>query len=232
MFVVTYFRFRKSTIMSVSGCFKCFKCEIEFEDDERNFECDGCSATWHLKCAGITKQEANARDKNNRIRLLCDDCNSTDPINVIANNVKTMMKFIYKIDMNLQKQVITSVNIEDTLTKNTEVIKRIETVINNMKNEVINVGQASTNHSSPTNTCVAVNTVRQSSILPAVVIKPKNDKQTCEATMQKIKQCIGATGMIVRNTQNIRSGGVVLSCANAGETMRMKQLIHDKTGNE
>lgn len=211
---------------------KCFKCEIEFEDDERSFECDGCSATWHLKCAGITKQEANIRDKSNRIRLLCDDCNTTDPIGIIANNVKTMMKFIYKIDMTLQNQVMTSANIEDTLTKNTEEIKRIETVINIMKNEVITVAQANTNHSSPTNTSTTVNMVRQPGILPAVVVKPKNDKQTCEATMQKIKQCIGTSGTIVRNTQNIRSGGVVLSCANAGETMKMKQLICDKTGDE
>lgn len=211
---------------------ECFKCEVEFVEDEKNFECDGCSTTWHLKCAGITKQESNAREKSNRIRLLCDDCNSADPMNVISNNVKTLLKFIYKIDMTLQKQVMASANFEKSISSNTDEIRRIGEQVNMMKNEtpVITVQKENTNHKPTANSFV--NVVRQTSVLPTVVIQPKDNKQTCEATTKIVKECIGTSSMLVRNTQNIRGGGVVLSCANANDTMKMKQIIDSSTGGE
>lgn len=213
---------------------ECYKCKIEFGEEEKYFECDGCSATWHLKCAGVTKQEANARDKSNRIRLLCDECNTTDPINVVANNMKTVLKFVYKMDMTLQQQVVANADFKKTITTHTEEIKRMEEKINMLKCDVpvLTIGNENANRMMPASASTSV--MRRSNILPSVVIRPINNEQTCEATLKKVRECIGATDsdMLVRNTQNIRGGGVVLSCANACDTMKVKQLVYDNAANE
>lgn len=75
----------------------CYTCNIEFGDDEPFFECDSCTTVFHLKCAGITKQEFNAREKSKRMSILCNDCNACDPTNLINRNMNTVLNFLYPV---------------------------------------------------------------------------------------------------------------------------------------
>lgn len=206
----------------------CFKCEGDIEADENYFECDACTTTFHLKCVGVTKQEYNAREKSNRMRLLCDECNLNNPMSIVERNVSTLLKYIHKLDLVLQNQVLAISNNADTM-------KRMEEQINTMRNEIKSISVRDERTNDNTNqrpTAHSFAEVLRSSILPTVVIKPKQDKQKCEATLQRVRENIVGSELLVRDTKNIRGGGIVISCANAADTMKMKQLIDQNIGND
>lgn len=69
------------------------------------------------------------------------------------------------------------------------------------------------------------NVVRNTGIMPAVDIKPKDNKQKFEATLKKLKECMGEAGSLVCDTKSISGCRCVISCANAADTVKVKQLI-------
>lgn len=210
---------------------ECYKCEVEI-DDENYFECDGCTTTFHLKCVGISKQEYNAREKSKRMRLLCDDCNTNSSLSNIERNVATIMKYIHKFDLLFQNRKLEHAKLESTIMHHAGETK---SALQEMRNEIkvitecLNGTIENTNHVSPA--CTNVGAVK-SAILPTVCVKPKNGKQLCEATLQRVKENIVGSEALVRDTQNIRGGGIVISCVNAADTVKMKQLIDSNIGNE
>lgn len=210
------------------GDIVCFKCEGDIEADENYFECDACTTTFHLKCVGVTKQEYNAREKSNRMRLLCDECNLNNPMSIVERNVNTLLKYIHKLDLVLQNQVL-------AISSNAETLKRMEEQMNMMHKEIKTITVREARKSDNTNQMPTTRTfadVLRSSILPTVVIKPKIDNEKCEATLQRVKENIVGSEALVRDTKNIRGGGIVISCANAVDTMKMKQLIDHNIGND
>lgn len=218
----------------------CSTCQLVINDDVNYFECDGCTTTFHLNCGGIKKQEYNAREKSTRIRLLCDECNSNDTLNIAERNIRTLLKFISKFDVTLQEQKLNMNKMELTIASNTEEMRQMKEEISAWRKDAptqfvaLNGGkdreenETMTQRPSPLN----LGNGSCSTILPTVVVKPKNDNQGCEATLQKIRQKLAGSDVSVRDTHNIRGGGIVISCSNAGDTLKMKQLIESNNGDD
>lgn len=66
---------------------------------------------------------------------------------------------------------------------------------------------------------------------PAVVIKPKN-QQECAKTLEAITSNVDIASVDVCRTRNVKKGAIVLRCANATETMKVKNLIDEKLSEE
>ena len=101
----------------------CSVCNEAIEDDDDVFECDGCSDSLHLKCGGATKKDISARRVSKCLRVYCKLCVS-NPAACVADNVKTIMKFVHKIDLFNQKQVETNARVNDILTSTVEKASR------------------------------------------------------------------------------------------------------------
>lgn len=71
-------------------------------------------------------------------------------------------------------------------------------------------------------------------VLPTVSVKPKQNtqKQRSHETFQEIMSGVTSIGSVVRDTRNIRGGGILISCQNAEATMTVKQMIEKNIGDK
>lgn len=195
----------------------CSVCKLELDDDDA-FECDGCTVRYHLKCGGATRKEIVIRKNSNCLRVFCKDC-LVSPITTVAENVKTIMKFVHKIDLFNQKQIETNDRMNNLLVNTVEKVKNIGD-----KLEIIDC-DGHKNGSSK----VSFANVLKSKVNPVVVVKPK-EKQASKKTEEDIRKKIVDKNVKVCNARNIKDGGIVLSCENNNDTMKVKQIVEDSYG--
>lgn len=81
----------------------CYKCEKEVKDEDDYAECDGCDSLFHLKCCGVTKKEAKAREKSKCLKLYCPECFKAKNEGTPAK-LKEILGLLYKIDLCTQEQ--------------------------------------------------------------------------------------------------------------------------------
>lgn len=207
---------------------ECAKCEQEATHED-GFECDGCMYYYHLACGDVLKREAKARAASSRLQIYCKECVEKNPSVVSAVHVKSILKYVEKIDLVLQQQKISNEEMRRAVNDNSSEIKLMKDYMAVMHGEMRERNAKSTdsvaNHVQPTGSYANVLKNKGTGILRSVVIQPKNHKQRCEATLQKIKESIGDIERCVRDTKHTRNGGIVISCASAGDTVRMKQQI-------
>lgn len=95
----------------------CNECKKPIDEKEENsFECDGCWSMHHTKCAGVRRVDVSARKGSKCLKLYCTKCYA-DPGHVLSDNVQTMLKYIYKIDLATQKQEAQHKDLEIMLQK-------------------------------------------------------------------------------------------------------------------
>lgn len=195
----------------------CYKCEKEVEDDAEFAECDGCDSLFHLKCCGVTKKEASARKNSKCLKLYCEECFKAKTDGT-PGKLKEILGLLYKIDLcvQLQKTSNLSASIEQKLNA---LDKKLDNVPDNM-----NIAQD--RNATPS----YANVVRRS-VKPAVVIKPKNKQQSAK-TFDDISKNVNKNDVKVCGTRNIRNGGIVLRCENPTETMKVKQVVSEKLGDD
>lgn len=215
----------------------CYTCNIEFGDDEGFFECDGCTTTFHLKCAGITRKEYTAREKSNRMSLLCNDCNACDPTNLINRNMNTVLKFLYKVDLTLQPQSQSWASLETSLSNHSRKLNSIEEQMNIMQQQLQVIGSASkshetttADHEAPATAHVLVSAPVLPSVLPTVMVKPKRDSQSRDDMMKRVKESIVGSERLVHDTHFTRGGVFIISFLNATDTMAIQNMIRVKIG--
>lgn len=195
---------------------KCSMCDETFDDDVADeFECDGCCDSFHLKCGGVTKKDYTARQIGKSLRVYCTNC-SKSPETCVADNIKLILKFVQKIDLFNQKQVETNTKVNDILLKTTEKVNEIGEKIDAFGTSIPNSGTKSSY-------AKAVKT----KVNPVVVVKPK-EKQASKKTVEEIRAKV--KNVKVCNTRNIKDGGVVLSCENSSDTMKVKQIVEASYG--
>lgn len=195
----------------------CSVCREEIEDDDDSFECDGCSVTLHLKCGGATKKDKMAREKSKCLRVYCTICIS-NPAACVADNVKTIMKFVHKIDLFNQKQVETNAKVNDILVNTIE-------KMNEIGDKVESLGSTDPKSSASKQSSKAVKT----KVNPVVVVKPK-EKQASKKTVEEIRNKVDGKNIKVCNARSIKDGGIVLSCENSNDTMKVKQIVEESYG--
>lgn len=117
---------------------------------------------------------------------------------------------------------------------NSESIKTIKTKLDHLDRKIDIQCQAGSgiNAASAKNTTSSfANVVKRSNVKPAVVIKPKK-KQDCEQTLEAIRSNVNSAAVKVCGTRNVKEGGIVLRCADATETMKVKSLVNEKLGDD
>lgn len=202
---------------------ECHTCAEIVADETECMTCDGCELSYHLKCVGVTKKERNARSASANLRLYCGEC-CTDPINVISNNVKQLLQFIHKIDAEIQQQRENQATSDATVSRMAAKLTELDA-----KFGAIN-GKLTAHSIAPTcKTPTFASVVKNKPIKPVVVIRPKATQES-NKTLSDITEKITQDAVKVCNTKNIQGGGIILSCENAGETMKMKQLVESNFG--
>lgn len=114
----------------------CGTCEAEVVYEESGYECDSCGIFYHMKCGGALKKDIKARVGSQRLQIFCEECRAKDPVRILSDNVKSIMKYILKIDFTLQKQVEPNVTFNHAIAKNTFTTEQIIEQLTKLPNEV------------------------------------------------------------------------------------------------
>lgn len=102
----------------------CSVCNEAFDDSENVFECDGCCDSFHIKCGGVKKADSKARQTSTCLRIYCKVCVAS-PETCAAENLKTILKVVFKIDHFNSKQVETNIKVNDILSSTVEKVNEI-----------------------------------------------------------------------------------------------------------
>ncbi|XP_031638763.1 uncharacterized protein LOC116350907 [Contarinia nasturtii] len=204
----------------------CYVCDKDILDGDDSMQCDNCEISFHIKCNNITKAAYNARRGNKCVLIYCPEC-IIKREDGIDEKLKMVVRLLYKLDaFNQQCKPQNDINSES--------IKAVKTSLDALDKKIMAqkqtpkvVKNATSQHAS----CSFANVVKRSNVKPVVVIKPKN-KQECAKTLEAITSNVNTAAVDVCSTRNVREGGIVLQCANATETMKVKSLVNEKLGDE
>lgn len=204
----------------------CRKCDKEVDDDN-GYQCDGCWDSYHTECGDAIKRDISARNKSKRLQIFCAECLSEDPMRLMYDKVKTMMQYIYKIDLRLQKQIETNVTFENAITNNTTTLEQIREHLVSLPNKIheeydkFQQDKIVCNDGNDTN----INNVQRHSQNNAhikgnatttetgFICVPKK-KQSCEATRVVIKQKLKKYNDMVNGLRNLNDGAILIECNN------------------
>lgn len=192
----------------------CYKCEKEVEDEEDFAECDSCDSLFHLKCCGVTKKEAKAKKNSKCLKLYCPECFNAKS-EATPEKLKEILGLLYKIDLCTQEH---KMSIEQKLPAS------IEQKLNILGNKInsVPVSMNNNNRNAPSTSA----NVNKRSVKPTVVIKPKTKQQSAK-TFDDISKNVQKNEFKVCSTND---GAVVLRCENPTETMKVKQVVIEKLG--
>lgn len=200
----------------------CYVCERDIEEEEDYSECDGCNSLFHLRCAKVTKTEANAHRKSKCLKMYCPTCFNAKSEGT-PEKLKEILALLYKMDCCLQQQK--ALNLPESIEQKLTAL--------NQKITAQNMTSSSNNsrHTAKATHANHANTTKNASVKPAVVIKPKS-KQSSTKTLEEISQKINKCDLNVCGTRSARDGAIVLRCQNSAETLKAKQIVGEKLGND
>lgn len=202
----------------------CYSCEQEINEEEEvgdTFaECDTCVRYFHLKCNNTTKKEVTARKGSKCLRLLCSFCIGDSDV---GTKLKDITNMLFKLDLFNQQQIVAKQQENDTISAIAKNIKALEAKVSKLEsgNEVRSSQQTHT----------YANVVKRNNINPAVVVKPKNKQQQAKKTFDDITTNV-QSAMDVVGTRKMKDGGIVLRCNNTKDTMKVKQIVNEKLGDD
>lgn len=202
----------------------CYVCEKEICYEEESTQCDRCDIRFHIKCNNLTKQAVNAQRSNKCVLIYCPECISNRD-NSTEEKMKIALRLLYKLDMFNQQHMPQN-------TINNDSLKAIVLKLDEMEKQICSQNQhQKVSDATEQHATSFANVVKRSNIKPAVVIKPKK-KQECATTLEAIKKSVNTAAVNVCGTRNVKEGAIVLQCANATETMKVKSLVSDKLGDD
>lgn len=206
---------------------KCNTCSLitSEEEEEESFQCDLCEMWYHIKCEKVLKKDVKAQKNSSRLRLHCNECEESHE-KVFMNKMNLMLQVVLKIDMEIQQRKTVELKNDESITLIANKLRSLEEKVDGKFDELRKNSMSEPSLSKPSFSNVVKNAVRA-----AVVIKPKN-KQHSKVTMQQIENTVEKTQLKVCGTKNIRDGGVVLCCSNKNETMKVKEMVREKLGED
>lgn len=211
----------------MSSCI-CCNGVYDKEADDEVFECGICKASSHVKCSDLTKSIINAAKNEKSVKLCCKVCIDS-PDQAIGNKVIEMAHLLYKIDAWCQERTSDS-QLLTSLAKSVNDLneKLVET---NVKFDAMEANSVVPLQKGEPKNTKSYSSVVKNTVKPAVVIKPKQ-KQHSKKTLGQLTSTVSKSDVNVCNTRNIRDGGIVLCCNNNAETMKVKQIVHEKLGDD
>lgn len=202
----------------------CCACEEDIDDDATCFECDGCVKTYHIKCDKVKKSDVSHRSNSERLKIFCGEC-CKNPQAVNDENIKTILKFIYKIDAKVQQQAVFQTNVASQLEKLTSVCTQMKCSIGDITNSLNSMPERVSESEKKTFASIV-----RAAKKPAVIIKPKVMQQNSKATIDDIKSQIDYKHIDVCDLRNVRGGGIAVMCESDASTLKMKDIITNKFG--
>lgn len=195
------------------------ECEIckEKINDNEFFECDGCVKKIHSKCDGVKKKELLARRESTRLKIFCSECLKA-PNEIQGENVKTVLKFVHKIDYFSQVQEKQQAQIAYD-------VERIKDQLNMFNKKI---SEINSNETKSTDVSYA-DIVKKTKKLP-VIIMPKETKQTSNVTIEEIKNKVSYKEVKVNGITKMRNGGIAINCDSQTESIKIKELVQRKIG--
>lgn len=194
--------------------------EEEEELGEHYFECDACTRNFHLKCYGVSKKEIQARKGSKCLRLYCEFCVVDMDL---GEQMKDITKMLLKLDLFNQQQIVAKQQENETISSIANNLKALEVKVTKL--------EAGTISQTSKQTHTYANAVKRNAVKPSVVVMPKNKQQQAKKTFDDITMNVNSA-MDVCGTRKIRDGGVVLRCNNTQDTMKIKQIVNDKLGDD
>lgn len=204
----------------------CCSCREDIESDETCYECDGCIKTFHISCDRVKKTDVSHRKNSERLKLYCAECcKSTQMANI--ENIKTILRFIYKIDAQMQQQSMVQTDVASQLEALKSECVQLRGAVGDINKSLVNVSGPDDVTRKKTFSSV----VRAAS-QPPVIIKPKNVLQTTKKTIDDIRSHIDYKQMDVADVRSVRGGGIAVTCESGASTLNMKNVISNKFGDK
>lgn len=204
----------------------CAKCKLDIADDSEKFDCDLCCISYHATCDKVKKTDLAARKKSTRLRLYCNDCSVKKLEVANAEKLSILYKYIVKIDSQTQEQVVKQTNTDEKMTQVFAMATETKQTIENIKNNIDTKSQSNDGKKKS-----YANVLRQNK-KPVVLVKPKNDKQLCNKTIEEVKQKISQREIHASGIRNIRNGGIAINCDSNKSTAAIKQIVQSKLGDD
>lgn len=190
----------------------CVKCEKTIERRKTpSLSCAGfCGRLFHTDCAGIPSDVCKHL-KTPGLYWFCESCSKlkNDYESVIRSNLEDKMK---------------------------DLVSHMQGLFNNVKDEILEIAKDKlANFSIPMNLSNTPETTKPSysqvaSSKSMIVVKPKNITQSNTQTKTDIMQNLNPVDLElqVSKVKNIRNGGILIGCSNAGGVDRFKKLANEK----
>lgn len=199
--------------------------ELKEEEEEDAFQCDLCETWFHSKCEKVIKKDVKAQKSGKRLRIHCNKCEECNE-KVFMSKMHDMLQIVSKIDMEIQQRKLTEQKNEASLAF---IVGKLSSLEDKFNTEISKPVSFDSNGS--TQKPSYSNVTQTGAVKTAVVIKPKK-KQHSKTTMEQIAKTVDKSQLKVCGTHNIRDGGVVLCCNNRNETMKVKELVREKLGDD
>lgn len=169
--------------------------------------------------------DVSARKNSKCLRVYCERC-YVDPAKVLTDNVQTLVNFVYKIDMAIQKQSENFKNVETLLSKscdenavnNNKLHEQIEYVKvqigecgSKLQEIVLNKHEAHGDRRSA-NDGKNPTFAKVVSTGTALIVQPKKKEQNSMITKEMLKRVVGADDMGVSDIKTLPNGAVLIQC--------------------
>lgn len=197
----------------------CSTCKNETENDSDIFKCDGCLGTYHIQCDNVRKGDVTARASSVHLRLFCTSCSRRHLDILNCEKLSIIYDYVVKIDSHTQKHV----------EKQTDAVSKLATVISETRMVNKKIGEIKTINSGQK---PSFSSVLKQNKKPVVIIKPKNENQLCNKTVEEVKAKISQREINASGIRNVRNGGIAINCDSNQSTVQLKQIIEGKLGDE
>lgn len=196
----------------------CLTCEHDIIEGDEFSTCDSCEREFHWKCANVRKTDVNARVNSKCLQLYCPECYFNKTCGTY-DKLKEISKLMYKLDAYNQNQIAEKQKENDIIASLVQQVKSLEDKLSKLES-----GDAKPNVYENQQ-----NVIKRNHVKPAVVVMPKTKQQSAK-TFADITKNVSESSVNVCGTRQIKDGGVVLRCNTSNETMKVKQLVHEKLG--
>lgn len=212
-------------------CGYCKK-ETERDSDGDKFDCDACGVVRHAGCDTVRKGDIAARLTSKNLKLYCSKCMTSKLEIANAEKLTIIYKYICKIDEQTQKQNASQTEMIgkiDRINNELDDMKALVGILNerNEKNSNTDTPKQKNNKNEPTYAKI----LKQSK-KPIVIVKPKDKKQKCGDTATAIKTNISYKEVNAHGLRNVSNGGIAIQCNSSNDTIKVKETVQNKLGDE
>lgn len=215
----------------------CAKCKLAIESEsDTYFECDGCWALNHMKCAGVKKSEINARKESKCLKIFCESCYA-NPNQLVGENMQKILKYVTKIDMVQQKQEEKFKDLEilkeNVIQYTSEIKGHIDMCEEKLRAELLNTASTQSQSLSEfvaTNKTLSYASIAGGERAKSLIVKPKNKNSNSEKTKKMLMQVVDPTSSGVNEIKTLSNGCVLLKCKTNEEVERIEKQLNEKEG--